>query len=374
MIDLATAGRFADDATMRRSNPLLACVYTAVLGMGASGCLLDASAFDPGTGAGGPGTGGSTGQGAGSSTGGGGIGGGTGGASTTSTTSTTQSTGGTGGIGGTGGTGGTTGTAGTGGTGGSPVVCGDGNKEGDEECDLGGANSDMGICLTSCHTAKCGDGFVLAGVEECDVGAANSDSGGCLADCHAAKCGDGKLHTGVETCDDGNAFEGDGCFDCKTDCGCPGCMAGTACPSCGPVDGSVTYKNPATDHCYVIVPTEVTWSAARTACQAWGGDLAALSTTAELTDVMKPAVGAVITGSGSQRGWTGGNDMATEGTYVWSNGETWMYQAGIVPWKAGEPSATEDCAVLGTDNGTTYNFRGNDCGAPHTYLCERTIQ
>ncbi|PIR49920.1 hypothetical protein COU79_02275, partial [Candidatus Peregrinibacteria bacterium CG10_big_fil_rev_8_21_14_0_10_54_7] len=50
-------------------------------------------------------------------------------------------------------------------------VCGDGKKEGDEECDNGKKNSDAeaGACRTSCRQAYCGDAVKDAG-EECDGG------------------------------------------------------------------------------------------------------------------------------------------------------------------------------------------------------------
>jgi cysteine-rich repeat protein len=90
------------------------------------------------------------------------------------------------------------------------VVCGDMVIEGNEQCDLGPANSDTGQCTTSCRIAACGDGLVYEGFEECDDGnPANTDE--CVEDCKAASCGDGFTQAGVEMCDDGNVDDTDGC-------------------------------------------------------------------------------------------------------------------------------------------------------------------
>ncbi len=90
-----------------------------------------------------------------------------------------------------------------------PAVCGNGIKEGTEECDDGNAvNTDA--CLNSCMDASCGDTYIETGVEECDDGnAVNTDA--CLNSCMDASCGDTYIESGVEECDDGNTDDDDGC-------------------------------------------------------------------------------------------------------------------------------------------------------------------
>lgn len=85
--------------------------------------------------------------------------------------------------------------------------CGDGLEQGDEECDDGNQdNSDL--CLNTCVLPSCGDGFLQAG-ETCDDGnASNTDD--CAA-CFPAYCGDGFVLEGVEPCDDGNLDDTDAC-------------------------------------------------------------------------------------------------------------------------------------------------------------------
>jgi cysteine-rich repeat protein len=120
--------------------------------------------------------------------------------------------------------------------------CTTGPGGGNEQCDNGGANSNVtpNACRTNCRTAFCGDNVVDAG-EFCDSGGVNTagcdsnctsavcgdgftntaagetcDGGGetvsCDANCTARVCGDGTINvTAGEDCDDGNAMSGDGC-------------------------------------------------------------------------------------------------------------------------------------------------------------------
>ncbi len=107
-------------------------------------------------------------------------------------------------------------------------VCGDGEQNGDEQCDDGPANADDAACTLECKTNVCGDGHLLAGVETCDDGPANADDAACTSTCAAAVCGDGLVLADGEACDDG---KNDGSYgSCAADCSAQG-------PHCG--DGVV---------------------------------------------------------------------------------------------------------------------------------------
>jgi fibro-slime domain-containing protein len=110
--------------------------------------------------------------------------------------------------------------------------CGDGVKNGSEQCDDGVNRAVWGQsgCAPGCLLAPaCGDGNIDTPFEECDLGSGNTTDGygGCTKTCTIGPfCGDGKVN-GNETCDDG---QNDGFYgSCLPDC-TPG-------PSCG--DGVV---------------------------------------------------------------------------------------------------------------------------------------
>lgn len=98
-------------------------------------------------------------------------------------------------------------------------ICGNGKKEGVEDCDNGNKNSDTisNACRTDCTLADCGDGVTDSG-EECDEGSRNHDEipGACRTYCKLPYCGDGVLDYKIgEKCDDGNNNPNDGCYQCK---------------------------------------------------------------------------------------------------------------------------------------------------------------
>ena len=93
-----------------------------------------------------------------------------------------------------------------------PPLCGDGNKDADEECDNGDSNADDAACTLSCHAAKCGDNHIQAGVEACDDGTNDGAYNGCMPGCAtlAPACGDLNV----------DAMYGEACDDDSPDMGC----------------------------------------------------------------------------------------------------------------------------------------------------------
>jgi cysteine-rich repeat protein len=143
--------------------------------------------------------------------------------------------------------------------------CGNGTREGAEQCDDGNANNNDGCrndCTFTCTAANaatnCNDmnpctadacmGTGLA--SRCtNTAAANGTSCGgtniCnMGACVAARCGDG-IRSGSEACDDGNTSNDDGC---RNDCTFT-CTAATAAANCGdgnPCNGTETCTDPGT--------------------------------------------------------------------------------------------------------------------------------
>ncbi|MEX2596581.1 MAG: GEVED domain-containing protein, partial [Salibacteraceae bacterium] len=87
-------------------------------------------------------------------------------------------------------------------------------------------------------------------------------------------------------------------------------------------------------HSYFISKNTASWPAALAAAQSVGGDLVAVNNAAENT---------FLTGVLQFPSWTGFNDIAVEGTFVWSNGDPVTY----TNWNVGEPNnaGNEDCAI-----------------------------
>jgi cysteine-rich repeat protein len=88
-------------------------------------------------------------------------------------------------------------------------ICGDGSKQGEEDCDDGNAVEQDG-CSASCRREVCGDGKVNQKSEECDDGNTQANDG-CGPTCKVEVCGDGSVNQASEKCDDGNDVDGDGC-------------------------------------------------------------------------------------------------------------------------------------------------------------------
>ncbi len=126
--------------------------------------------------------------------------------------------------------------------------CGDGFKNGPEECDDGDQN---GLPSSNCGTdclIKCGNAAVDPG-EQCDLGTAlnNGDYNGCRSNCQLAPyCGDGAKNDASEACDDG---KNDGSYGtCTPQCqlapycgdAIPNTDAGETC-DLGPQNSSTAY-------------------------------------------------------------------------------------------------------------------------------------
>lgn len=165
-------------------------------------------------------------------------------------------------------------------------------------------------------------------------------------------CGDGVVNKSQnEECDDGNLLDDDHCSStCVVEC-----AGGT--------------KNTATDHCYRVVQTLASWDDALAGCLALGNgyDLAAITNTGERD---------FVDGFISNDMWIGGNDIATEGTFVWSNGEPWW---ATPPWGGSDPDngnggPEQHCVMLDAVGGSNTNdeFRDEPCADEKRYLCELT--
>ena len=161
------------------------------------------------------------------------------------------------------------------------------------------------------------------------------------------------------------AIVGSGCGDASIGTGPDPADAAVAVDAPMPCDGGdAQVVNAADGHCYMFFRTPATWAAADGTCKQIGAHLAT-STTAAENDVILSLGDAAL-----EDAWLGASDDQTEGTWLWTTGETVDYDN----WRDMEPNDNgmlgEDCMVIEMDNSGTWDDR--NCEARmFSYFCER---
>lgn len=92
-----------------------------------------------------------------------------------------------------------------------PETCGNMMHDEGEECDPTAPSGDV-LCTPVCQINTCHDGHHL-GDEKCDDGNTDDDDA-CVDECEVATCGDSHIQAVVEECDDGNTANDDECVAC----------------------------------------------------------------------------------------------------------------------------------------------------------------
>jgi cysteine-rich repeat protein len=87
------------------------------------------------------------------------------------------------------------------------AACGNGIREGSEQCDDKN-NNNLDGCTNTCRLPLCGNN-IQEGTEQCDDGNSNNNDS-CSNTCGAPTCGNG-IREGAEQCDDGNRVNTDRC-------------------------------------------------------------------------------------------------------------------------------------------------------------------
>jgi hypothetical protein len=103
---------------------------------------------------------------------------------------------------------------------------------------------------------------------------------------------------------------------------------------------------------YLVCKTLATWTAAEAACVARGAHLVTIDDANE---------NAFVAAQGVVGFWTGGNDVAKQGTWIWTGG-TSTYSN----WAASQPSGTGECVQVGA-SGT---WSASNCATPEPFVCE----
>ncbi|KAL9974664.1 hypothetical protein ACROYT_G011727 [Oculina patagonica] len=226
-------------------------------------------------------------------------------------------------------------------------------------CENGGACID-GIQDYSC---TCADGFegrnCSTNIDEC--ASSPCANGGSCSDginyytCTCAVGFEGKnCEINIDDCDPDLCANGGSCVDGVNDYTC-NCADGFEGRNCICNVGWTLFNN----HCYKYFSDEMSWSAAKSQCESLGSILATIHSGEENNFVYT-----LIT----KNAWIGGNDIDSEGAWVWEDGESW---GGFTSWNSGEPNNdyNEDCLVM------IYSLAGNwndlDCGAARAFVCKK---
>jgi hypothetical protein len=112
---------------------------------------------------------------------------------------------------------------------------------------------------------------------------------------------------------------------------------------------------------YLFCASSASWSSAATTCESYGYILATINDSSENTWLVDTAYTYY-----QGKWWSGGNDEAVEGTWVWRSGQSWSYSN----WHSGEPNnlGNEDCMQLGRF--ADYTWNDEQCSSEFYYICE----
>jgi len=106
------------------------------------------------------------------------------------------------------------------------------------------------------------------------------------------------------------------------------------------------------------VESKLNWSKAKKACQALGD--------ANLASIESATANTFIKDLLSDSAWTGATDVKNEGTWKWTNGETFSFNK----WKDDSDISNddEDCAYIATNG----KWQDQDCTKKLHYVCMET--
>uniref|UniRef100_A0A194AP79 C-type lectin domain-containing protein n=1 Tax=Pinctada fucata TaxID=50426 RepID=A0A194AP79_PINFU len=110
---------------------------------------------------------------------------------------------------------------------------------------------------------------------------------------------------------------------------------------------------------------KTTWQNARSSCQAVGADLLKVTSIDERHWIERKLTN-LQTSSNFVFYWSGLNDQATEGTYVWADGQ--LYNKSFINWdiELNSYRGNQDCAVIRVDG----PWDDRTCSMPAPFICE----
>ena len=136
------------------------------------------------------------------------------------------------------------------------------------------------------------------------------------------------------------------------------------------IENSVLYLPPNV-YVYKLTSDRQSWQKSRELCQNWGGDLAVQG-----VKTLKNRRKLLQSLSIDYHYWIGANDIASEGNYVWINGERGSSSELI--WASREPNAgrNENCIVVIGESSRADINRAHDasCSGNFLGLCEKKYE
>jgi hypothetical protein len=215
----------------------------------------------------------------------------------------------------------------------------------DDDCDTDVDDDDSSLDLSTADTWYAdsdldGYGDATSTTLACDEPSGYSDDD---SDCDD---GDSDINPAATEVCNGYDDDCDGVADDAGDCPC-----------------DVEYNGSATDHPYLFCTTAAPWTTASANCAAYGYSLVTIGSSGENTWVDNTA-----DTYSTDKWWTGFNDRATEGTWVWESGESVTY----TNWQSGEPNdggGNEDCGQLNRFH-PTQTWNDEPCASSFRYICE----
>jgi hypothetical protein len=149
---------------------------------------------------------------------------------------------------------------------------------------------------------------------------------------------------------------------------------GAPAPDAAPcVEGDAQVTSADGTRCYLYFVEDLSWTDARAACEAIGGDLATITDATELALIA--SIVSTEAGSGDEDAWLAATDVEIEGTFAWATGEDMGYtnwrQSPLEPndGNDGPEGVAEDCMILEGDTGGLWDDRICENGYPR--VCER---
>ncbi len=112
-----------------------------------------------------------------------------------------------------------------------------------------------------------------------------------------------------------------------------------------------------TGKCYQIFYSYKTWAEAEFTCEHYGGHLASITSQPKRDFITSQLTYNYV--------WIGGNDIVSEQTWKWNNGDNWDYTS----WSSGSYPVydkTDNCLRMSQDG----SWHDNSCCSSYPYVCE----